>query len=961
MVNSPDLFSSKFGRSLVFNYTISKVFLLLSITHLIIKSSLSSQHIKSEACFAIWLIIFMIQYKSQDFKPKYTHHHLLSNISVEWMTKCPDHIIMKLYKYNVFGIGDVSFENFTAIIFTSVFIMIDSFTESIVDRTPVRLIVFSLDLLLKTVILLHCVQSMMIVKALMLTSTVILHSLIFSFYSNIMPYILYLLLNLSFLAFFLLYFYIMKKHTLGKFIREFNIQNSFFITDNQFNLITYADSDDFFLKDFEELFTNEKLDVNNNFEDKQFDNMEKDNPLQFMVMITQSYFRKIMLGSFKYFDRNKTKNSNKLSCLMLFLLDSTVFRHDLPYISPEENENIKVLIKEYDSIKKEIQEMLTFLGASKEVATPFYLFLSVNELLTRLSNDSVISKSISSNDISRRFSLFLSKINSIVKRFHHFISSTLSSKKSSLSLGSFYYRKRVYWIKITAVDFDKYFEYFDLSNSFSPLTQQLYITRVYSELIDECIMFNSYNPIDHQISYTSDNQAIFSYEACIRKGSNQISQADLALQLSKIIHDFKNPLQLIHTVSSSLSVSLQGVLHSANAEMQSNAEDLEMLKSQSEYILILTEELNDFAKSLRGKQANSGVVLKSCNIRQVLISCYEIYKYKQKNDSNKNNLNIVLEVNDNVPSQISTDVTKLKQIIINLMSNSYKFTNRGYLKLSADISNKGASLKIEIEDTGLGMTIEELEALSAPFKMIERHKLMNYHGSGLGISIVKEILAKLNSELKVKSELNKGTFFWFELPIIGSKDSFERMKSIPNVKGVSNKLINEVNKSLLNITLDDVDASKRLPTSPEKIYINIINDDDSATQPINSFYSHFDIQKINKSFSINSGNSEDVMNNIMESSMNLRKNDGIEDSSKSQFFKDGGSAIRPDQELNSSPTRDVKPKSKLSKKYLIKGGSNENFFTILEQEKENEIELPDHSTALEDSICFEELTGRLLF
>lgn len=962
MANYPEPFVSKLGKSLLFNYTVSKILLLLSIANLIIRSSFSSEYYKSGTCALLWFIIFLIQFKSNDFKPNYTHH-LLSNISVEWMTKCPDHIIMKLYKYSVFGVGEVSFENFTAIIFTSVFIMIDNLATSFQSSTPAVLLLFSFDLILKTLVLSPCVQSMMIIKSILLTSAVIIHILIFSFYSNYLPYILYLLLNLSILTYFLLYFYIKKKNILCKFNREYNIQNSFFITDNQFNLITYSDSDDFFLKDFEELFYYEKVELNNNYEDKQIDSMEKGHPLQFMMLIIQSYFKKILLDNFKYFDAAKTKNSNKLSCLILFLLDSSVFRHDSHDISKEEKESIKVLIKEYDIIKKEIQEMLTSLGASKEVATPFYLFLSVNELLKRLSKDSIIKNSFSCFEISKRFSLYLSKVNSIVKRFHHFISSTLSSSKSTLSLGSFYYRKRVYWIKITAVDFDKYFEYFDLNNSFSPLTQQLYITRVYSEIIEECIMLNNcYRPNDNLIPSLNENQYSFTLEACKRKSNFQTPEADLALQLSKIIHDFKNPLQLIQSVSSNLSNSLQGILQTANADIMSNAEDLEMLKSQSEYILILTEDLNDFTRSLRGKQVSTGAVIKNCDIRQVLSSCFEIYKYKIKNDSNKcRQLKILLEINDNVPSQISTDATKLKQIIINLMSNSYKFTNRGFLKLSAEISNKGASLKIEIEDTGLGMSKEELDTLSAPFKMMERHKLMNNHGSGLGISIVKEILLKLKSELKVKSELNKGTVFWFELPIIGPKDMLERRKSLPNIKEVSNKLINDVSKSLLNIAYDDVDASKRQPTSQEKIQINIIGDDDSATQPIGSFCSHFDMLKINKSFSINSGNSEDVMNNMMENSMIFRKNDAIEDSLKFQAFKDGGSAIKADDELSSSPIRDLKPKSKLSKKYLIKGASNDNFFTILEQEKENEVEIPDHSTSLDDSICFEELAGKLLY
>lgn len=957
MIPKPDLITSKLSKSLDFNYLISKIFTVLAILNFLIRLVFSNGAFKSGVNAICWGFILTIQrYATNMEKPNNSHQHyqLLTNISNEYMAKCPEQILMKLYRYNVFGQVEISFENFSAIILTLIFIMIDNFTSSI-GSTSVCILVFALDILMKTIVLPPYIQSMIIIKSIMLTSVVIVHTLVFSAQSNYMAYIFYLSIKISILGFFLLFFYIKKTITTGKFYREYNIQNSFFITDNQFNLITYSDSDDFFLRDFEELYINDKSNMRGKLDEAEFENTEKEHPLLFMMLIIQSYLKRLMLDNFKYIDAIKIKNSNKLSCLILFLLDSHAFLHDSKDILTEEKESLKILIKEYKSIKSEIQDILNSMGASKEIPIPFYLFLSVNELLKLLNKDKMLSNPLSCFEISKKFSLYLSKVNSIVKRFHHFLLSTLSAKKS-LTLGCFYYKNRVYWIKIAAVDFEKYFEYFDLNSSFSPLTQQLYITRVYSEVYEESIIFNeNIQQIECLHKLSEDRQIDFSI--CPNETNYSAPSAELVLQLSKIIHDFKNPLQLIQSVASSLSSSIQLSNNSgANVQLQSQIEDLEMLRMQSDYILMLTENLNDFSRRMSNKQAqSSGIIMKLCDIKPVLSSCYEFFKYKQKNDCSKKNLSVNIKLSDNLPSQIITDSIKLKQIIINLMSNSYKFTTIGSIELKAELALSGLAVKIEINDTGLGMSKEELERLTEPYQMLERHKLLNNHGSGLGMSIIKDLLTKLNSELNFSSELEKGTKFWFELPIAIARDSTDSKKHATLLN--NSKITNEINKSSQSILFTDT-YRKQNPNHDRNFNNIIVIDDDSAIQPIGSFYSQFELQKMNKSFSMNSANSEDG-NNILESSMTSRKLDGNDELRKS-LPKEGSNTSKCDDELPPSPIREVRPKSKLSKKYLLKGHSNENFFTIQEQDRENEIELPD-STTLDESICFEELMGKILF
>ena len=104
---------------------------------------------------------------------------------------------------------------------------------------------------------------------------------------------------------------------------------------------------------------------------------------------------------------------------------------------------------------------------------------------------------------------------------------------------------------------------------------------------------------------------------------------------------------------------------------------------------------------------------------------------------------------------------KFKQVIINLLSNSYKFTIKGYIKLSAEkLNNK---IKITISDTGVGFNKNELIDMNSPFQMIQNNQYLNKNGSGLGLYITNEILHFCGSELKFESQKGVGSKFWFEL------------------------------------------------------------------------------------------------------------------------------------------------------------------------------------------------------
>ncbi len=138
-----------------------------------------------------------------------------------------------------------------------------------------------------------------------------------------------------------------------------------------------------------------------------------------------------------------------------------------------------------------------------------------------------------------------------------------------------------------------------------------------------------------------------------------------------------------------------------------------------------------------------------------------IFKAKAKE------LEFNVEIDENIPHTLIGDDIRIRQILVNILNNAVKYTNIGSILfkveyLSGDTENE-ACLKFSVKDTGIGIKKEDLERLCKPFERIEEKRNRNIEGTGLGMSITKQLLVLLQSELKVESEYGKGSEFSFIL------------------------------------------------------------------------------------------------------------------------------------------------------------------------------------------------------
>jgi signal transduction histidine kinase/CheY-like chemotaxis protein len=223
--------------------------------------------------------------------------------------------------------------------------------------------------------------------------------------------------------------------------------------------------------------------------------------------------------------------------------------------------------------------------------------------------------------------------------------------------------------------------------------------------------------------------------------------------LSKIAHEFKNPLLCIKELINQLIDKFDGQIVPQDI--------LDNIKSMSDYLIILIKDMDFF--SLTSIHSNRSITLDKdkTDLNELIAFCSGVTNSLIKKLHKEERVNLVVE-KVNMPKYILTDDIKLKQILINLLSNAVKFTLNGTISLRVEGVND-SYIKFSIIDTGIGMTEEVQERLFKPFLQTDIE--VNAVGSGLGLSIVKDLLKAFDSKIEYDTSLERGSHFQFSIKL----------------------------------------------------------------------------------------------------------------------------------------------------------------------------------------------------
>ncbi|SDS47622.1 ATP-binding protein [Gramella sp. MAR_2010_147] len=208
---------------------------------------------------------------------------------------------------------------------------------------------------------------------------------------------------------------------------------------------------------------------------------------------------------------------------------------------------------------------------------------------------------------------------------------------------------------------------------------------------------------------------------------------------------------------------------------------LTQIKKSSEFILRLVNDLLDLSKLEAGKML---VEKLSFNPKKLIKDTVNNVIPAEK----KKDVKIIIEVSEETNVQIQSDPFRIKQILANLISNAWKFTEKGSILIAAELqeqSNKDHILEIRVKDSGIGISKEMQASVFEEFSQENSNIEKQFGGSGLGLAITKRLTELLEGEIKVKSEQGEGSEFIIAIPVVKLSETREE----PEKEGKNNEVI----------------------------------------------------------------------------------------------------------------------------------------------------------------------------